>query len=355
MAVTELQVRNLRCLSEVTIEPDPGLNLITGPNASGKTSLLEAIYILGRGRSFRAPRLSAVVRTGQSAAVVFAQLRAEQCPGRLGIEFGNQGLRIQIDGETGGSMADLIQALPVQLIDPEVHELIQGGPGQRRRFMDWGVFHVKHEFLAGWRRFRRALQQRNAALRQSSDWHAIQAWDSDLLAGAQVVDRARSEYISELAPIFSELAAKILNVAANMQYRAGWVDGQTYPEALIAGFERDRALGSTQTGPHRAELVLTVDDSPARHRLSRGQQKMLAACLILAQNALVGSMLKKPMLLLVDEPAAELDAAHLDALIHGIAAANAQVFMTALSDHVLPVPGSCRTFHVEHGQIPNLL
>ncbi len=355
MAVTELRIRDLRCLSEVAIEPAPGLNLITGPNASGKTSLLEAIYILGRGRSFRAPRLSIVVRTGQPAAVVFGQLCTGSQVTRLGIEFGNHGTRIRIDGETGGSVADLAQALPVQLIDPRVHELIQGGPGERRRFMDWGVFHVKHEFLAGWRRFRRALQQRNAALRRPGDRHTIQAWDSDLLAGAQAVHQARSEYISELAPIFRETVSKMLELDANMHYRAGWPDDQTYPETLATGFERDCLLGSTQAGPHRAELVLTVDDSPARHRLSRGQQKMLAACLILAQNALVGSVLKRSMLLLVDEPAAELDVGYLEVLMRAVADADAQVFMTALSDHVLPLPESCRTFHVEHGQIPNLL
>ena len=356
MAIAELRIRDLRCLSEVVIHPDPGLNLIVGPNASGKTSLLEALYILGRGRSFRAPQLSTVVRSGQPAAVVFAQVTDPGGAKRLGIEFGPRGTQqIRIDGETRVSTAELVRAFPVQLIDPEIHELIQGGPGERRRFLDWGVFHVKHEFIDGWRRFRRALQQRNATLRRSPDEHAVHAWNSDLLEGAQVVDQSRFAYIQELAPIFSKIADKILHLSVNIEYRPGWSDAESYADALARSFERDRALGATQAGPHRAELVLTVDGSLARRRLSRGQQKMLAACLVLAQNAVVGSTLDSPMTLLVDEPAAELDAGHQEALVSAVADSDAQVFMTALTGHRLPLSQPHRAFHVEHGEVSDLL
>ncbi len=356
MPIAELQIERLRCLDQVKIEPHAELNIIAGDNGAGKTTLLEAIYLLGRGRSFRAPRPSAVVQTGAEAATLFCRILGNgESDARHGISIGRKKAQIHIDGKAGGSLADLVAGLPVLLMDSAVHDLIQGGPGERRRFLDWGVFHVKHDFRRAWRTYRRALQQRNAALKQNQSRSAVAAWDQDLVSAALSVDSCRREYLETLTPYLAANIEGFLDLPADFGFRRGWPDGVDLAEALDQGYARDHALGSTQQGPHRAELVIRVDGHPARHRLSRGQQKLCAAALILAQSRFVMDQSQQGMTLLVDEPAAELDDVHLQRLIAGVRASGAQVFITALEPDALGISGDRRVFHVEHGGVRILI
>ena len=351
MPVLELRIERLRCLNEARLEPDPRLNVIAGTNGAGKTTVLEAIYLLGRGRSFRAPRLSAAIQTGQDRANLFARVEESGATEhRLGLAIERNRSEIRVDGATGNS-ADLVAALPVQLIDPQIHELIQGGPGERRRFLDWGVFHVKHDFRLAWPRFRRALAQRNAALRQGLPANAVGAWDQDFLAAAAVVDTTRRDYLAAAEPLLATTAEQLLDLPASFEFRSGWARDKALDEALRDSLERDRAMGSTQVGPHRAELLVSVDEHPARHRLSRGQQKLCAAALVLGQGRFVKQAMNRELALLVDEPAAELDAEHLARLFQAIESLGAQVFITALDPQALGISGDSRVFHVERGEV----
>jgi len=140
-----------------------------------------------------------------------------------------------------------------------------------------------------------------------------------------------------------------------LQYRQGWSDGADLAEALAVGADRDRAYGATQSGPHRAELEILMDGTPARHRLSRGQHKLLGSALILGQSDWVQQASGKQSVLLVDEPAAELDAEHLAALLAGVTESGAQVFITALRTGALPVTVDFQGFHVERGEVSVLV
>jgi DNA replication and repair protein RecF len=353
VSLTRLQVVSFRCIASAELKAHADLNVIVGRNAAGKTSLLEAIYVLGRGRSFRAPQLGGLIATDQSEATVYGETREPD--GKLGLRISPGGNEIRVDGRSGASVAELAERLPVQLIDPAVHLLVQGGPGERRRYLDWGVFHVKHEFLAGWRKFRRALQQRNAALKQRADSAAVAAWEPDLLDGAGTVNKCRRAYIRDIEPILQLYVSKFVDLPINLRYRPGWADTASLAEALAVSGDRDRALGATQAGPHRAELEISVDGQLARHRLSRGQQKLLGAAMVLAQAECVQSATGKRPILLVDEPAAELDPQHLAGLVDGIAESGSQVFITALTDGALPVSDSHARFHVERGELTALV
>jgi DNA replication and repair protein RecF len=356
MAVLELRVHHLRCLDDVQIEPDARLNVISGANGAGKTSVLEAIYLLGRGRSFRAPRLASVVQSGQKEASLFVRVQdSDKTEHRLGLSVQKTRTEARLNGDTGASGADLIATLPVQLIDPQIHELIQGGPAERRRFLDWGVFHVKHEFRMAWARYRRALSQRNAALRQALDSEAVQAWDADLLAAAESIDQCRQEYLQEVTGILASTTQQLLDLPTTFTYQRGWNADKDLSDVLRDGLDRDRAMGSTQAGPHRAELQIIVDEHPARHRLSRGQQKLCAAALVLGQGKFVIQTSQRDLALLVDEPAAELDTEHLARLFQAIQELGAQVFITALDPEALGLSGGGRVFHVERGKVANLV
>ena len=177
MSLSTFQCTDFRCLESVTLEFSPTHNLVYGGNASGKTSILEAIAYLGRARSFRGAGTRQLVRHGAENLVVFGktETRGRQMP--LGIRNGRHGLEVHMDGEKSSSAAQLAEALPLQVIDPDVHDLVAGGPERRRRYLDWIAFHVEPSYLERWRRFRRALKQRNAALREGRQVRALEGWD----------------------------------------------------------------------------------------------------------------------------------------------------------------------------------
>src|SRR5882672_1524492 len=199
MSLRRVQVTDFRCLQSAELELDPQFTLISGPNASGKTSLLEAIYVLGRGRSFRTRRLEHLIRQDAEQFVVFGEIDTIDRRIPVGVEGSRSGIRAQISGERAASLAELAVALPVQIIDPEIHHLIEEGPSRRRRFLDWGVFHVEPPFVGHWQRYHQALKQRNASLKSGQSAAAVAAWDGDLLHHGQLLTEARSRYVQRLA------------------------------------------------------------------------------------------------------------------------------------------------------------
>jgi DNA replication and repair protein RecF len=355
LGLQKVRIEKFRCLDVVEFIPNPGTNLIFGQNGAGKTSLLEAIFLLGRGRSFRPGQTQNLIQSGSKEFTVFGEILSQEHKYRVGLQISRGGKNIHINGEAGGQIADLVAAFPVQVIDPEVHQLIQGGPQGRRQFLDWGVFHVKQDFLAAWRRYRRALQQRNTALRQKMPATAIQAWDTELITDGQRVDADRRHYLEQFQPVFSRISSELLGAEAKCRYLPGWESSETLQSAVAASIDRDRQYGQTHVGPHRAELTLEIEGEPARHRLSRGQQKLLGISLILAQSEYVAAETRKNVALLVDEPAAELDAEHLEQLMKALEKPGIQLFLTALREDALPLKSDAGLFHVKHGALATLL
>jgi DNA replication and repair protein RecF len=355
VSVRKLSIRNFRCLTSVEFEPDPGINVIFGPNGAGKTSILEALFFIGRGRSFRSGTRSTFVQSGTEEFTIFAEVSERDSTRRLGLSSGRDGLQVQIDGDRGGRTAELVRALPVQVIDPSVHELVQGGPKGRRRFLDWGVFHVKHNFFPDWRRYKKALQQRNEALRQGLSRDAVAAWESELIEMGMEIDALRRSYLDSFRPAFEDMALALLGLPAKIEYRSGWQHDRTLFDAIHASWDRDAALGRTHVGPHRAELALVVDNAAARHRLSRGQQKLLGISMVLAQSQFVARQLDRTVALLVDEPAAELDSERLAKLLDVLQETRTQLFVTALDREALPIDSASRSFHVERGEVATLV
>jgi DNA replication and repair protein RecF len=353
--LTLLRVENLRCLDAIELVADTSQNIIVGQNGAGKTSILEAIYFLGRGKSFRPGQSSTLIQSDQDKFTVYGEVMDGSSRYRLGVSHGRDGLQIHRDGQNNASIVDLAAGLPVQIIDPEAHQLIQGGPKGRRAFIDWGVFHVKHEFLNAWRRYRRALKQRNAALKQRLPKQAVSAWDSELIEFGLEMNSARCQHVSDCLPLLSSICADLLQIESNCSYLPGWPAGQAYPDALAASWEKDCAYGSTQVGPHRAELRIEADGQSARNRLSRGQQKLLSIALVLAQSIFVSRSIERKVTLLVDEPAAELDSDHLRRLLNILSCKELQLFISTLDLEALPVSRTGYVFHVERGALSNLV
>jgi DNA replication and repair protein RecF len=196
VTLQSLRIQSFRCLEQVELALHPERNYLYGPNASGKTSVLEAAHFLSRGRSFRTRRNRTVVRHGCEALAVSGNVELDGIRHRLGAALGSGGLQLRVDGEDVGA-AETTRLLPVQVIDPEVHRLIDGGPESRRRYLDWGVFHVEHDYLGQWRKFRRVLGQRNAALKAAQG--DVTVWTQALAESGEAVNEARHHYVSRLA------------------------------------------------------------------------------------------------------------------------------------------------------------
>jgi DNA replication and repair protein RecF len=348
MGLKSLSIAGLRCFDAADLAPAPGVNLVTGKNASGKTSLLEAIFVLGRGRSFRAPRREAMIREGAEKLRVVGRLGDGRI---LGVEVSSGQWNARFGGEPVVQMAELAQLLPIQLMDPEVHRLVQEGPGDRRRYVDWATFHVKQGFLQAWRNYQRALRQRNAALKEKQGDSALVPWEQALAQNGELLDSFRRETVAALAGPVQDAAVSLLGANLTLTYRPGHPEGQGLAEALAASRDRDRRAGMTQVGPHRADLSLNLDDHKARGWVSRGQQKLVAAALVLGQANLLAPLWGDRGVLLVDDPAAELDSERCEKLLSLVSALPFQVFLTALEAQALPGLVPERTFHVEQGRV----
>jgi DNA replication and repair protein RecF len=353
VTLSRVQVTDFRSLHSATLQLDPAFTLITGANASGKTSLLEAIYLLGRGRSFRTRRLEHLIRRGAERFVVFGETEALGRRVPVGVEGSAGGIRARIAGERPASLAELAVALPVQIIDPEVHRLIEEGPSRRRRFLDWGVFHVEQSFVVDWQRYQLVLRQRNAALKARQPRAVVSVWDAELIQYGERLTAARKRYLETLILAAQPIALRLLDLALSLSYRTGWARDKTLSEALDQSWAHDQELGATQVGPHRAELSIRLDGAAVKDRISRGQQKLLAASLLVAQVKLFPEAGVQPTLLL-DDPAAELDEQHLGGLIREVSQQPVQLIVTTLHGEFAAFGTPGRRFTLEQGEVIEL-
>jgi DNA replication and repair protein RecF len=351
MALAELRLEDLRCLHQARLELDPRLNLISGDNGSGKTSLLEAIYLLGRGRSFRTRHTEQLIRHGAPRLWVHGHLTAPRGHD-IGVEWDRErGPQFRLDHRPIPSRVELSEAFPVQIIDPGIHRLVEEGPAQRRRWLDWAVFHVEPGFVRQWQDYGRALRQRNAALQEGSD---ATLWDRDLVRLGEALTAARTRLVHALQPHWSHIREGLGAVDASLSFYAGWSREHTLSEALAMQSVRDRARGVTWVGPHRFDVVLRLEGRPVREIVSRGQQKLLGMSMALSMARYLGEAAGRVPTLLLDDPAAELDAGHTEAVLETVRSLGTQLVVTALhpGDRLLGVPDA--VFHVEQGGVKRL-
>ncbi|WP_455198194.1 DNA replication/repair protein RecF [Kaarinaea lacus] len=352
MAITQLEVKSFRNITHSLINPEIGLNFIFGDNGSGKTSLLEAIFCLGRGKSFRTHKTSKLIQAGKDAFTVVGKIAQHGRNDTVGMERSYQGSQIRISGKAIKTTAELTELLPIAILEPGLHRLIEEGPEYRRKFMDWGVFHVEPGFGNTWKNYRRALDQRNAALRDRWTKKAIMQWDRELAQAAMELHQARQSYLDTLFSTIQDI--DFIGEALpgiDFSYQCGWRAENDYGDYLAAQYESDRERGFTQFGPHRADLKIRINGVEAKEVLSRGQQKLLVASLILAQCEQLSHQ-ETSTVVLVDDLPAELDPERRQALLTALVNTRAQVFITGTEmslfsgEHI----AASGVFHVEQGQ-----
>lgn len=326
----ELQAGRLRALDAVRLQPDPRANLITGPNGAGKTTILESIFLLSRGRSFRGADLRQLIRHGADTARVSGAVAHQAHLRQVVLTIRAAGVSAQLDGTAGGRRADLARQLPVLNLDARIMDLVDRGPERRRRLLNWVTFHVEPAFNRTWSRFRRALKQRNASLRRKAGARTVAAWDGEFCRAAEEMERQRRAVAERLQPRFARIAGELMGLSADWSYYPGWPREGQLAEVLKAGLDGDRRQGRTRFGPQRGDLVLRVESKRAKQVASRGQQKLLAASLMLAAAEVLEEIGAGKPVLLADEPLVELDDGHAESLLKALWATRAQLFIAAV-------------------------
>lgn len=362
MTISRLSISDVRNLASVALEPSSGINVFHGKNGSGKTSVLEAIYLLGMARSFRSSKMKPVIRNTCQSCTVFGDVST----GNRNIPVGvtrtlNGDYSIRVSGETVNNISILATVLPTQIINSDTFRLLEGFPKERRQFIDWGVFHVEHRFLPSWKRLHKCLIQRNSLLRHGKvDCSQLSTWDNELVSVAKEVDELRLGYITRLLPVFDQIMARFSNIPKlRISYYRGWDEDLCLSEVLKRNLERDISAGYTHAGPQRADFKVKLGRMNASEMLSRGHQKMVVCALKLAQGLLFSEVSNRACTYLVDDLSDELDTEHRQLLCDTLESMNCQVFVTSVDNeegvmrHQWSEKTSVKMFHVEHGMVSN--
>jgi DNA replication and repair protein RecF len=349
----QIEVRNLRVLSALDCAPGEGLNVFVGANGSGKTSILEAIHLLGSGRSFRTHRLAELIARGQSWLRARGNIRGEGgAVESVGLEKGPQGLRIRVAGEEIRAASELARRLPLVVITPDSQRLLTDGAGLRRQLMDWALFHVEPTYLSVLQRYRRALRQRNAALREGAGPGALVPWNQEVAGAGEALHGQRHRFLEGILPVYAETLESLLSMTVDIRYQPGWDMTRGLADALQEATATDRARGFTGIGPHRADLRFSTDGSPIHQVLSRGESKLFVVSLVLAQGRFLEDLQGRRPIVLVDDLASELDEDSRGRFFAQLRALGAQTFVTTVSRDLVKTADweGLRVFHVERGK-----
>jgi DNA replication and repair protein RecF len=348
-----IKVENLRNINFAELSFSPNINLITGNNGAGKTSLLEAIYLLARARSFRQGHQKSQINKGSDHLLIYAITEDQQNQQhRIGFYRTRTKTQVKINGQKANKLSLLAKNLPTVLITPNSHRLIEEGPEHRRRILNWGVFHVEHQFQTIMATFSRSLLQRNTALRSGS--RDLQVWDKAFLDSAQNVHEFQKRY-------FRNLKEEILNLiqglncldGLDIKFYSGWNESFRLSELLKDRLRTDKERGFTGVGPQRADIEISIDRVPTKQILSRGQQKLLVTIILLAQSKLLEKSTGEKPIFLFDDLESELDNQSIETICSLLKQQNGQTFITSLNaerfnNHLWS--NSIRMFHVEHGR-----
>lgn len=359
MQLSLLRLEGIRNLKSTQLDFHSDTNIILGPNGSGKTSLLEAIYLLSLGRSFKSKELQSVISYDQNHLTCFGKVSGAEHTFVLGIEKKrNIPLLCQLKGKTGLPITEFIGHLALQSITPDSFMLLNAGPEQRRKFLDLGVFHVEPNYINTSMRYKKLLKQRNALLKQSNCSSQLKHWDESFVRAAEALNQKRTEYFEGFMPVFSSILDEFLPTPhIQSKLSKGWRSEMSFADALCHSKGQDLRFKTTNVGPHRGDIKLTTSGYAVQQVLSRGQQKLLVCALILAQSVYLFQQKGIRCVYLLDDLASELDSANLNKVLCWLRERQHQVFITSVDKGgwaKLYENTPSKVFHVEQGLIKEI-
>ena len=354
MWIDNLNVNHCRLLDGINIVLSKDLNIILGENASGKTSLLESLSLLSSGKSFRTSHINNVISHNESSILVSARLNFENKQSQIGIEKSSAKTIIRINKQDIYSQAALSRHLPITIIHPESIELITGGPSHRRSYIDWITFYLYPEFHHEWKKYRHILKQRNLCLKEPKHRYALAKWTDELIELQPCITAYRIQALNKLNIELKTVSKEILgDNSVNLIFSNGFptdieLDKNSLKNHYLQKEEYDLKLKRTSSGVHRADIKIMLDNKPAIHAASRGQLKLLAITLLLAQSTTINIGNVEKGIIAIDDLAAELDTDNKMNLLHYLSTLNQQLIITTTKKIEFEnIPS--KLFHVKHG------
>jgi len=363
MYLSEFSYSSFRNLSDSKISLSRDINVIYGNNAAGKSSFLEAVCYLVSGRSFRTPKQNLMISHDFSDFTLFGKFSNNT---KLGVTYSQttKSKRIKLDEQLIKSLSLVAALYPVQVLSPESYHLVDSGPLERRKYIDWLLFHVEQSYQSSWSRFHRLLKQRNSYLRNAISFNKddeFNLWDLEYEKAAEVINFRRSNIIKLLEPELRQLL-DVVGFELTNDLRLSYYSGYTgkLSNRLSAHRDLDLASGNTQYGPHKAELRIKIGKYLAKDVLSRGQKKLLVNALYLAQTKILKLATQKDSLFIIDDFSSELDESNQALLIDTLRLQdNVQIILSCLHpDMIKPFIkeyNGAAMFHVEQGKIEKVL
>lgn len=352
MLFSQLEISSFRNIAQANLDCAPSINFITGVNGSGKTAVLESIYLLGSGRSFRTHLCKELIQEGKDELLVRARFQRENLREHQAAVLRNRSgaIRLRLDHEDLRSTGELARLVPLMVIHPGMSDLILGGPGQRRRFIDWGLFHVEQNFLLVWKNYQQSLEQRNALLKHGKLDATFDSWTESVAQFGQALSDHRVNFTERLIEKLGYWCDYFhVGGSVSVAYKHGWDHSMSLNDALHHSRQQCLRYRTTSLGPHRADLRISLDGAPAKSRASRGQIKMLTYAMVFAQLQLYRESSGEQACLLCDDPTAELDNEHQQLLVDAIRSESPQCFMTGVDFKLLSSTEKDATFVLNSG------
>ena len=354
MFLKRLYVGNVRCVREARLEPGKGVNLLVGNNGAGKTTILEAVYFLGHGKSFKGTEVARLMGHGEKLLEVAGEVVEEGRVTRLGIQKSAGRGRIRVNGREAWSNQALAERLVVGAFYPGRERLVWGERRERRALLDWLMFHVEPSYGGLSRDYAQGIRGRNALLRRGASDRELASWSAGLAELGDRIHDARQAVVNEWIPGLESHLAGRLKSRVQVRYARGWAVGDDGLGATWAGkLRQDRERGWTAAGPHRADLVLDCASGPCKDVLSRGEGKTLALELFFGAVEFLRERTGRSSVLLLDDIYSELDAENRDSFVARLQAMGNQAFVTTVdpASGAGAAGGSATVFHVEQGRV----
>lgn len=357
--IEQLNVHSVRNLGVFSIEPAPKLNFFYGPNASGKTSVLECIYLLSRIKSFRSKRINDVVSRGQEKLQVFAKGLNQGKAFSVGVEKGRGITGIRYDGEIIQTASEQARRLPVYILTPDHHILFTGTPKDRRHWLDWSLFHVKQNYILVWKSYHRALRHRNALLKteRAINSSELNGWEKLMAEEAMKIDLMRQEYVCLLNQFLNKKYLPFVLAGPGLvEYLNHSYTNQNLAKLLAENRKDDIKRGYTSLGPHRTDIAFSYDNFNVAKHLSRGQTKLFGAALVSSQIEILKDA-EIDAMMLVDDLDAELDEVSSKKMFELLLANDVQTFISSLTKPAWfeIEKGRHALFHVKHGKVEKVV
>jgi len=349
-----LHIENLRIFKNVFIDLCPNLNFFCGGNGSGKSSLVEAITILTRGKSYRTKNLTSAINYDEKYFRVMGRIHLDSASPHIGVEKTFNHLKIRLNEQSITSLSKIAEILPVQVIDSENTRLVQSTPVFKRNFLNWGCFHVDSVYKDSWVTYNKIHKQINSSLKKK-DLDLLRSWYPSLINAANYLHQRRLDHFNKLDFYLNNYYNSWFgNRYLSVVYKKGWSEHNDFQQSLYASERQNLFNEVLIVGPHRANFIINIEGRDASMILSKGQQKMLAFALLLCQVKILISDTGAKPIVLIDDLASELDMKNISLVLGDIVNMKVQSVVTSINTSTIKKSIDCSDagfFEVQSGDV----